>query len=182
MQLAALGPEGRYHTRLLAPPDLRALQALFERAADYFAIATGGPPASDEAPRAFVAGPPTKDVTAKRVVGAFTTHDTLIGVLDALTDWPDDGTWSIGMLLLDPAHRGSGLGGSLLEAFERWAAAEGASRLRTAVVGHHTAGLAFLERRGYARESALTDYDAGGRRASVVFLVKPVPQGAPRGK
>ncbi len=182
MQHAALGPDGQYHTRLLAPNDLRALQTLFERAADYFAIATGAPPAPDEAPRAFVAGPPTKDVSAKRVVGVFAASETLVGVLDALTDWPEDGTWSIGMLLLDPAYRGRGLGGHVLDAFERWAATEGAVRLRTAVVGHHTVGLAFLEGRGYARESALADYDAGGRRASVVFLAKPLPEALSRGK
>lgn len=167
-----LGPEGRYHTRLLAPPDLRALQGLFERAADYFQIVTGAPPARDEAPRAFVAGPPSKAVNDKRVVGVFDADDTLVGVLDALTDFPAQGQWTIGMLLLDPLHRGMGLGRAILQAFEAWAGASGARQLRTALVAHHAAGLHFLEAAGFSPRETLPDYDAGARRAQVIFLEK----------
>jgi GNAT superfamily N-acetyltransferase len=167
-----LGPAGRFTTRLLTPADLDQLQSLFERAADYFRIATGQPPDPDEARRAFVAGPPTKSVNDKRVIGVFEAG-TLVGVLDAITDWPSDGTWTMGMLLLDPAVRGTGLGRSLLGAYEQWAAIEGARRFRTALVAHHEPGRRFLERAGYEPERTLPDYDAGGRRATVMFFVRP---------
>lgn len=166
------GPRGAYATRLLAPPDLASLQTLFDRAADYFEIATGRGPARDEAPRAFVAGPPSKSVNDKRVIGAFTREGALIGVLDALMDWPAEREWTMGMLLLDPDHRGRGLGGALLDAYERWAAAAGAGGFRTALVGHHERGIRFLEARGYERLSLLENYDAGGRRADVWFFRK----------
>jgi RimJ/RimL family protein N-acetyltransferase len=172
MQVDRLGPDGAYHTRLLTPEDLRDLQALFVRAADYFEIATGRPPAADEAPRAFVAGPPTKSVHDKRVIGIFSRAGDLVGVLDALTDWPAEGVWTLGMLLLDPAVRGAGLGTAVLAAYEGWARSEGARRFRTAVVAHHEPGLRFLERAAFQRENTLPDYDAGARRATVVFLTK----------
>lgn len=162
-----LGPAGRYATRLLRPPDLPALQELFERAADYFEIATGNPPARDEAPRAFVAGPPGKAVDDKRVIGVFAGRE-LVGVLDALTGWPDPATWTMGMLLLDPAHRCAGLGSAVLEAYEAWAAAEGAATLRTAVVSHHDPGLRFLARHGYERQQE-------GGPPGVTVLAKPAP-------
>ena len=171
MQLDQLGPAGAYHTHLLAPEDLGDLQSLFERAADYFEIATGRAPAGDEAQRAFVAGPPTKSVKEKRVIGIFRQQE-LVGVLDALTDWPAEGVWTLGMLLLDPAVRGDGLGGATLAAYEAWAQGQGAQSHRTAVVAHHAPGLRFLERAGFQREQTMPDYDAGGRRAEVVFLVK----------
>ena len=172
MRIDRLGPGGAYHTRLLTPEDLRDLQALFERAADYFEIATGRPPAQDEAPRAFVGGPPNKSVNDKRTIGVFSQDGALVGVLDAVTDWPGQGAWTMGMLLLDPASRGRGLGTALLAAYEHWAASEGARRLQTAVVWHHERGLRFLEDAGYQRENTLPDYDAGSRRATVVFLSK----------
>lgn len=164
-----VGPEGRYATRPLQPPDLPQLQDLFERGADYFEVATGAPPAKDEASRAFVAGPPTKSVDDKRMIGVF-AQDALVGVLDMIIDFPEQGVWTMGMLLLDPAHRGLGLGGSLLRAAEAWARARGARRFRTAVVAHHEDGVAFLERMGYALEETIDDYDAGARRASVRFF------------
>jgi GNAT superfamily N-acetyltransferase len=175
MEIDRLGPGDRYHTRLLGPPDLKALQALFERSADYFQIATGADPAADEAPRAFVAGPPHKSVKDKRVIGVFTNGQDLVGVLDALTDFPAEGTWTMGMLLLDPAHRGHSLGEGLLAAYERWAASQGARTSRTALVAHHASGLAFLARSGYRRLSTVGDYDAGARRATIIFLEKTLP-------
>jgi GNAT superfamily N-acetyltransferase len=161
MEIHPLDREGHYLTRHLRPPDLVALQRLFVRAADYFMLSTGAPPAPDEAERAFVAGPPTKPVNAKRVIGLFTT----------------DGTWSMGMLLLEPAHRGRGLGSRLLAAYETWARTQGARQFRTALVAHHHAGIQFLERAGYTRESALADYDAGATRPTILFLAKPAARG-----
>lgn len=177
MQRDDFGPDGRYRVRRLAPPDLPALQDLFRRAADYFTTVTGGPPAPDEAPRAFVAGPPTKSVNDKRVLGVFGADETLVGVLDALTDWPEDGEWTMGMLLLDPAHRGCGLGSAMLAEYEQWAVGEGAKRFRTAVVAHHTEGIGFLERAGYERISRVENYDAGGARPTVLFFAKNASRG-----
>jgi GNAT superfamily N-acetyltransferase len=174
MRIAALDPDRRYHTRLLGPPDLRALQTLFERGGDYFDIATGRRPDPDEAPRAFVAGPPAKAVDDKRIIGIFTGRE-LVGVLDAITDWPGTGDWTMGMLLLDPAHRGHGLGTLVLEAYERWAAAEGAVRLHTALVAHHAPGVRFLERHGYRRVSGSGGMDPP---QGVIRFSKAAPRGA----
>ena len=63
-------------------------------------------------------------------------------------------------------------GVATLAAYERWAASQGALTLRTALVAHHASGLAFLERAGYRRLSTIGDYDAGARRATVIFLEK----------
>lgn len=170
MDRSSLGPDGRFATRRLAPPDLPALQALFTRGADYFEIMTGAPPGPDEAERAFVGGPPSKAVSDKHTVGVFDGGGTLVGVLDAIPDFPADGTCTVGMLLLDPAVRGHGLGAAVLAAFEAWAARRGARRIRTALVTHHAPGLRFLQRAGYEEVS---------RPAAVTVLEKAVPPPAP---
>jgi RimJ/RimL family protein N-acetyltransferase len=172
MQVTGLAGK-EYHTRLLTPADLAALQSLFERSSDYFEIATGRAPAADEAQRAFVGGPPSKSVNQKKTIGIFSAADALVGVLDAIPDWPSDGTWSMGLLLLDPAIRRQGLGGAVLRSYEQWGQERGAQVFRTAIVAHHAPGIAFVERMGYRKENTLPDYDAGGRRATVLFYAKP---------
>ena len=172
MLIDRLGPAASCHTRLLTPADLGDLQALFERSADYFQVATGRPPLPDEAARAFVGGPPAKSVIDKRTIGVYEGNGRLVGVLDALTGWPEADVWTMGMLLLEPALRGQGLGGAVLAAYERWAGSQGARRWRTALVAHHTRGISFLERAGYQRENTISDYDAGGLRTPVIFLGK----------
>ena len=172
MKRKNLGPNGEYFIRLLQPPDIRAVQAMFERASDYFELATGAPPGSDEATRAFVAGPPSKSVDDKRILGIFDAQNELVGLLDALVDFPSDGDWTMGMLLLDPAHRSAGLGTVVLQEYEAWAVERGARRLHTAVVSHHDRAVRFLETRGYLRQRELANYDAGARRAKVIFFTK----------
>ncbi len=78
----------------------------------------------------------------------------------------------MGMLLLDPRQRGSGLGRMLLREYESWAARSGARKLHTALVSHHARGIHFLEASGYARQREVENYNAGGRRETVVFLSK----------
>ncbi len=78
----------------------------------------------------------------------------------------------MGMLLLDPRQRGSGLGRVLLREYESWAARCGARRLHTALVSHHARGIHFLEASGYARQREVENCDAGGRSATVVFFSK----------
>ena len=172
MQVEDIGPGRAYRTRLLTPADFPSLQALFERAADYFEIATGLPPGRDEAQRAFVGGPPSKSVNDKKTIGVIDREGSLVGVLDAIPDWPADGVWTMGMLLLDPAVRRRGLGHAVLEAYETWARGEGARSYRTAVVAHHQPGIDFLERQGFKKETTLADYHAGGRKATVLFFTK----------
>lgn len=174
MDLPRFGPGGRFATRRLGPPDIAALQQLFERAADYFETVTGAPPGPDEGERAFVGGPPSKAVSDKLTIGVFGADRRLVGVLDAIPDFPVDGTCTIGLLLLDPGERGHGLGTMLLDAFEHRMAADGTTTFRTAVVSHHERGIAFCTRQGYAVASRLEGYAAGARPATVLFYEKAV--------
>ena len=174
MKLTSLGPQGKYTTRLLKPPDIPAVQSLFMRTADYFEMATGAAPADDEAKRAFVAGPPNKSVDDKRIIGVFDATNALVGVLDSLVDLPAEGEWTMGILLIDPGHRAVGLGGCVLSAYESWAAQNGARKFHTALVSHHNPGIRFLEKSGYVRQRELESYDTGGRQATVVFFSKEI--------
>ena len=165
-------PEGLFKPRRLGPPDLAALQKLFEQSVDYFEMTTGAPPGKDEAERSFVAGPPTKSVADKRMLGVFSPQTRLVGALDAIIDWPGEGCWTMGMLLMDPEFRRMGLATRLLSNFEIWARSEGAKSFRTAVVSEHEIGRDFLNANGYNDEEIFEGYDAGSRVARIVFMIK----------
>lgn len=168
-----LGPRDEYQTRLLRPPDLGDLQALFERARDYFETATGTPPTADEAERAFVGGPPTRSVNDKRTIGVFDRGGTLVGVLDAIPGFPHPSASTMGLLLIDPSCRGRGVGSMVLAAYEEWLTQQGITEFRTAVVAHHRPGVRFLERAGYRPESR-TDGPTSLGSTPVVSLSKVV--------
>lgn len=163
---------GTFSTRLLGPPDLVAIQSLFEKCHDYFQISTGTVPQSDEAQRALVAGPAAKSVNDKRVVGVFDGQDSLVGLMDAIMGWPSEGCWTLGMLLLDPEVRGAGLGSAALAAFESWAKSLAAEKLRTALVSDHTRGLEFAGSKGFVEISRSTGVRLGSRTAEIIFLEK----------
>ena len=74
--------------------------------------------------------------------------------------------------MIDPEHRGSGLGKQVLAAYESWAAQRGARKFHSALVSHHDPGIRFLERSGYVRQRVLESHNAGGQQETVVFFAK----------
>ncbi len=62
-----------------------------------------------------------------------------------------EGTWYLGSLTVDPYLQNSGMGRTLLEAAEAWAAARGATRIEMTVINVRDTLIAWYERRGYRR-------------------------------
>ncbi len=134
--------------RELTRADLPAVQALFERAADYFVLHEQRQPAPDEAETEWASVPPDTPRDHKHVLGWFAPE--LAGVAEVVRDWPRPGTWVVGLLLLDPAARGSGAGTAIVGEIDARAARSGADRLRIAVILANTRGMRFWQRLGFA--------------------------------
>lgn len=133
----------------LGPADVPALQALLERCADLSLLVEGEPPSPQAAELALNDLPPGKELADKFLFGVFREH-VLIGVLDAVRDYPEEGIWWIGLLLLDPGQRSHGAGKLALDLFEDWARAQGARLLRLGVVEENRRGYRFWQRMGFA--------------------------------
>ena len=73
----------------------------------------------------------------------------LVAVIEILRDWRVAGTWTIGLLLLDPLVRRRGAGTALVDALDTCAAQSGAERLRVVVRKANLGGLAFWRRLGF---------------------------------
>lgn len=114
------------------PPDGEArLQRVFEACADHFAVLTGRPgvaPDAAAAELALCAATPGRDVALLTL--AETGED--VGAAGWWLGNPSPDRVLLGMLMIDPAHRGQGLAREALQALEVWLAGQGAVALRTA--------------------------------------------------
>ena len=135
----------------LEEDDGDATQALFERCSDFFALVFGHPPGQAETQSHFTGLPEGRTYDDKFVAGIF-VGDEMAGTLDAIRDHPHPGGWALGLLLLDPAHRGNGLGREVYEGFERWAAGFGAREIRIVVQQQNRRARAFWDGLGFAVE------------------------------
>ena len=96
----SLPVDERYTLVALTPEDGPEVQALMERRADHAELVMGLPPGPAEAQSLYMGLPEGKGYEDKLLLGVFTTQRRLVGVLDALRDYPKPGEWWIGLLLL----------------------------------------------------------------------------------
>lgn len=142
------GPFG-LRTAPLAAADSGALLALLRANAAYSRLSTGRealPTDADEILRARPRGAPPQ---AKQVLG-FWDGGALAAVCDLLDGYPDADTLFIGLLMVDAARQGAGLGAAVLQHVAGQAAARGHTRLRLAVIEANTRALRFWEKQGFA--------------------------------
>src|SRR5262249_12683756 len=151
-QTLSLPIDERAALAALTPDDGPAVQALLERSADYAELVMGVPPRPAEAQSLYIDLPEGKGYADKFLLGIFSGRkgeQRLVGVLDAIRDYPEPGEWWIGLLLLEPEQRGHGLGERAFRALEHWAGARGASGIRLAVLEHNVRAKRFWQRLGF---------------------------------
>lgn len=141
--------------RRLDDTDVDAMQDLFQRCADHFVLHDGEPPGPDAAAIELGDVPPGRTVDDKHLHAVLDPDDPgrLIAVLESVTGYPDSSTWFLGLLLVDPACRGGGLGAAMLGGFEAMAARHGFTQVRLAVIRPNAAGRGFWERHGFVWEA-----------------------------
>jgi GNAT superfamily N-acetyltransferase len=128
---------------------MAALQALLERSSDYSQLVNGLPPDSSAAYSLLTEAPPGKTPDDKLVIGLSAEGQGLIGVLDVMRDYPTPGDWWVGLLLLDPAYRGQGLGQRVFRVFKQWARQHGARRISLGVVEQNQNAFRFWRTVGF---------------------------------
>jgi GNAT superfamily N-acetyltransferase len=125
-----------FRTFQLTSQDFPALQQLWNNSADYVEAVYGRSPEPNEAQSVYEAGPEQGyGPQGKMFYGITATDgDRLIGVLDVFRNHPREGVWYIGLLLLSPDTRGSGIGRNVVETFAEAARTQGASEIQLNVV------------------------------------------------
>ncbi|HEU5059915.1 MAG TPA: GNAT family N-acetyltransferase [Kofleriaceae bacterium] len=150
------------------------LQDLLERCADYMTLEDGAPPGPAAASDLIDALPPDRTHEHKHLLGlARAPGAALCAVIDVVRDFPDERDWFVGLVLIDPAERGRGLGAAIMADLEDWLRQQGAVASYLAVLERNPDAQRFWSRQGYQlidRRVRVT----GTREDPVFRMVKPL--------
>jgi GNAT superfamily N-acetyltransferase len=142
---------GTYRARRLWPADLPLIRTFNQQCADFFILQNGNSPDEAEAEEIFNELPPGRRVEDKLPIGVFDTDSTLVSLIDVLRNYRAEFEWWIGLMLVAPASRKTGLGRQIHDAFEDYASKCGAKRLLLAVLEENTGGHRFWSTLGYRK-------------------------------
>ena len=152
--------------------DTHLLQPLLDRCEDYHQLVYGRPALPDQARSIPSERPPGLAPGQAHLIALRDAQGGLAGVLEALRDFPAQGEWYIGLLLLAPEARGQGRGEAVLSAYEAHVRANGGRLLRLAVVEHNTAARRFWERMGFQPEQWVGPIEHGLKWNRVLKMTK----------
>lgn len=133
----------------LTGADAPDVASLYSRCADYFLLQDGAVPTLADAHELFTDVPPEKDARDQTVLG-WKEADDLYAIAAILRDYPQDGAWYLGFMIVDAVQRGRGVGRSIYLKVEDWAAARGATEIRLAVLEANGAGERFWRSLGFS--------------------------------
>jgi RimJ/RimL family protein N-acetyltransferase len=142
---------GRFRVKPLRPEtDGAAIDDLAQRCADYTLMLTGEPPNHDSSADFFAAVPGGRTLDDMLKLGVFDHAGKLIGLVDIARDHPAAGMWYLGLLLIDPAKRGQGIGAAVVRGVREEAARSGATSLMLSVVAENERARKFWTSQGFA--------------------------------
>jgi GNAT superfamily N-acetyltransferase len=159
-----------YRITRLSGSDAALLQELYERCSDYHEMEEGVPTRPGAAEHLLTALPPGKSPEDKHVLGIQAPEGGLVGVVDLVRDYPAEGDWWLGLLMLDPAARAAGLGTRLFGEIERAVAAAGGTALHVAVLEHNVRAERFWRRVGFAEVRRQPYTAASGHESRVIVM------------
>lgn len=155
----------------LHPDQAEALQALYERCADYTLLVEGQEVSPDAARETFEDVPPGHPLEHKFVYGVVNETAELTGMLEGMRHYPEEGVWWIGLFLLDPAVRGQGLGQKVIAAFVDFVQSQGGTALMLGVVEENKAAYRFWHGRGFSLVR-ITEPRTFGSKTQRVFVMQ----------
>ncbi len=155
--------------RRLGLADAPELQLLFDRCAEFYVLTEGAPAMPDAAAQELVSSPPNKSVDDNLFFG-IDRDGHLAGFVSVAKDFPKPDEWWIGLMLLDPDHRGHGLGAEAHEAVRRFALDHGVQRLWLGVLEQNTVGERFWRRMGYVERERQRWTAPSGLESPVILM------------
>ena len=154
--------------------DREAVADLFRRSADYVELERGEGPTDALADEFFADAVPGAAPEDQLKLGLFAGGGRLLGLADMGFGYPEAGDAYLGLLQLDAAARGQGLGARFLRHLEAEARARGALRLFITVLHANPRGRAFWEREGFTVETETRMVTLGAKTQAATRMVKPL--------
>ena len=131
--------------------DAAAVSALFTRAADYVMLESGKAPDAAQTQDFFTEAPPGIDPAAGLQVG-YELNGNLVAMATVAFGFPLPDDAYIGLLLIDPAHRGKRLGQQMVDHIFSAVRARHATRILVAVLEENPKGHRFWSKMGFTED------------------------------
>jgi ribosomal protein S18 acetylase RimI-like enzyme len=135
--------------RELSLEDLGAIQGLYQKCLDYMLLVDGRAADPDAVAEEFEFVPPGKSRADKFMFGITDEENNLVGLLDTLPGYPEEGTWWIATLLLVPEIRSQGLGQVVVQGLADYVRAKGGQAIMLGVVDENERAYKFWTRMGF---------------------------------
>ena len=159
-----------YKIKSLTIDKLKSIEILNLKCSDYYILHDGVLPSKKEALEIFKSLPPGKNYEDKFVLGIYKYVNELIGIIDIVKNFPVNGEWMLGLLLIEPEERGKGLGKLIHEALVQLAITLGAKSFRIGVIEDNHKGKKFWSEMGYIKiKEATVDKTKKTNVVNVIF-------------
>lgn len=153
--------------------DVLDVANLYARCADYFLLQDGELPTLADAYELFTDVPPEKEVQDQTVWGW--KHDnSLCAIAAFVRDYPCNGTWYLGFMIVDPILRGQGFGRLIYVQIEDWAASKGAKEIRLTVLEVNEASERFWRSLGFDERQRVGPHTFKIRSHRRIELSRPI--------
>jgi len=160
-----------YAIRGLKPEDAPLLQALYDQCADYSLLVEGEPVSPTTAQEEFRSVPEGKSLENKLVCGIFSPDGEIVGVLDALQDYPKKAAWWVGLLLLAPEVRGKGIGRDVIRSFCEFVRLQDGRAIMLGVVEENKPALQFWQEMEFS-VLRQTEPRPFGKKMQAVYIMR----------
>lgn len=140
--------ENEYLIQTVTNDNHSEIKQLYDLCSDYH-IMSSGRIATDENVDDIFKYNEKKTIEDSLTLGIYNNDEILVGIVDIFKNYPDVGTWMIGLLLISPNERNKKLGRAVHDEIERYAVSQGANVLRIGVLKENTNGRRFWDSLGY---------------------------------
>lgn len=154
---------------------MKQVQQVFVDSADYIEAVTGLPPGPADAESFYSQLPPGLTYDDKFCYGIL-EEDRIVGCIDLLRGYPEPGTAHLGLLLISPRHRGSGLGQAAYQRLEdeirEWGSC---TSIRLGVVRTFASAIPFWRKMGFSETGEVKPYRYANLVTETIILRKELP-------
>lgn len=157
---------------LIYPQDAERVLHLCLKARDFVELETGAGPDVDYVHETMTEAPPGVPPKHLRRWGHTDANGTLDGIVTCLKGFYGPDEWYLGLLLLDPAARGAGLGTLMARRVIAQARADNATCLRIAVLDANPRARTFWERLKFSYEKSTSEGDGNLRHVLRLDLIE----------
>lgn len=141
----------KYEMTSLNQANIEEIQSLCDSCNDYFLISQGHRTEGNEALEILTSLPPQNDMNDKTVIGLYNSKKKLIGLVDLIKNYPSEGNWIIGLLLIDPEERRKKLGQEIDKLIKAHLSSQKGKAIQLGVLRENKTGRAFWGKLGYLK-------------------------------